>query len=187
MPRRAAALVGSALFLVVAAGTGAGLAPWWISRWELRPPLFGFPPIRAVGVVLVVSGITVVLDSFARFAWQGLGTPAPVFPTRYLVVTGWYRFLRNPIYLAVVSIVLGEGAILGNVQLIEYGLVVWLATHVFVVAYEEPTLRRTFGAEYETFCANVPRWRPRLKPWRGNIKPEDPRGANAQMVDNGTE
>ena len=152
--------MGSALFLIVAAGTGAGLVPWWISRWKVQPPLFGFPPTRAFGALLIVLGILVVLDSFARFALQGLGTPAPVFPTRHLVVTGFYRHVRNPIYLAVVSIVLGEGAILGNVNLIAYGMLAWLGTHVFVVAYEEPTLRRTFGAEYDAFCANVPRWVP---------------------------
>ena len=114
--RKVSAIVGSALFLIVAAGTGAGLVPWWISRWKVQPPLFGFPPIRAFGAFLIVLGILVVLDSFARFALQGLGTPAPVFPTRHLVVTGFYRHVRNPIYLAVVSIVLGEGAILGNVN-----------------------------------------------------------------------
>jgi len=110
----------------------------------------------------------VVLDSFARFALQGLGTPAPVFPTRHLVVTGFYRYVRNPIYLAVVSIVLGEGAILGNVSLLKYGAIVWLACYVFVLSYEEPTLRKTFGAEYDAFCANVPRWVPRLRPWDGS-------------------
>jgi protein-S-isoprenylcysteine O-methyltransferase Ste14 len=119
-----------------------------------------------------------VLDSFARFALQGLGTPAPVFPTRRLVVTGCYRFVRNPIYLAVVSIVLGEGATLGNVTLIAYGLIAWLASHVFVVAYEEPTLRRTFGAEYEAFCAQVPRWRPRRTPYI----PEGPTSARNGSV-----
>ena len=176
--RKASAVVGSALFLIVAAGTGAGLVPWWISRWEVQPPLFGFPPIRVFGALLIVLGIPVVLDSFARFALQGLGTPAPVFPTRHLVVTGFYRHVRNPIYLAVVSIVLGEGAILGNVNLIAYGVLAWLGTHVFVVAYEEPTLRKTFGAEYDAFCANVPRWVPRLRPWSGNTGPTARTGDN---------
>ena len=169
--RRVSAILGSALFLIVAAGTGAGLVPWWISRWKVHPPLFGFPPIRAFGALLMVLGIPVVLDSFARFALQGLGTPAPVFPTRHLVVTGFYRYVRNPIYLAVVSIVIGQGVILGNVNLIAYGVLAWLGTHLFVVAYEEPTLRKTFGAEYDTFCSNVPRWVPRLRPWSGENRP----------------
>lgn len=159
------ALVGSALFLVIAAGIGAGLVPWWISRWDVQVPLFGFPPIRVLGVILIVLGIAVVLDSFARFALQGLGTPAPVFPTLHLVVKGFYRYVRNPIYLAVVSVILGQGMILGNVNLLVYGVVAWLGTHLFVLAYEEPTLRKTFGAQYDAFCANVPRWVPRLNPW----------------------
>jgi len=66
-----------------------------------------------------------------------------------------------------VSIILGQGAILGDVNLISYGVLAWLVTHVFVAAYEEPTLRKTFGAEYDAFCANVPRWVPRMKPWSG--------------------
>ena len=110
-------------------------------------------------------GIPVLLDSFARFALQGIGTPVPMFPTRHLVVKGFYRYVRNPIYLAVVSVVLGQGVILGNVSLLAYGAIVWLCCHLFVLAYEEPTLRKTFGAEYDTFYANVPRWVPRLRPW----------------------
>ena len=157
--------MGSALFLIIAPGIGAGLVPWWISHWNVQAPLFGFPLIRALGAFLIVLGVIVVLDSFARFALQGLGTPAPVFPTRHLVVTGFYRHVRNPIYLAVASVILGEGMILCNVNVLAYGVLAWLGTHVFVEAYEEPTLRKTFGAEYDVFRANVPRWVPRLSPW----------------------
>ena len=163
------ALVGSALFLVIAAGIGAGLVPWWISRWDVQVPLFGFPPIRVLGIILIVLSIPVLLDSFARFALQGIGTPAPVFPTLHLVVKGFYRYVRNPIYLAVVSVILGQGMILGNVNLLAYGVLAWLGTHLFVVAYEEPTLRKPFGPQYDAFCANVPRWVPRLSPWSAKI------------------
>lgn len=162
--RRVLAVLGSALFLVVAPGIVAALVPWWISHWNVRAPLFGFPPIRALGAFLIVLGVPVLLDSFARFALQGIGTPAPVFPTRHLVVKGFYGYVRNPIYLAVVSVIVGQGLSLGNVRLIAYGVIVWLGCHVFVLAYEEPTLRKTFGVEYDTFYANVPRWVPRLRP-----------------------
>ena len=162
---REPAVLGSALFLILAAGIGAGLVPWWISHWNVQAPLLGVPLVRALGAFLVVFGIIVVVDSFARFAFQGLGTPAPVFPTRHLVVTGFYRYVRNPIYLAAVSLILGEGLILGNVNVLTYGVLAWLGTHGFVVAYEEPTLRETFGAEYDAFCSNVPRWLPRLRAW----------------------
>jgi len=159
------AALGSALFLLIAAGIGAGLVPWWISHWIVHAPLFGVLLIRALGASLVVLGIIVVVDSFARFAFQGLGTPAPVFPARHLVVTGFYRYVRNPIYLAAVSVILGEGLILGNVNVLAYGVLAWLGTNWFVVAYEEPTLRKTFGPEYDAFCRNVPRWVPRPSPW----------------------
>jgi protein-S-isoprenylcysteine O-methyltransferase Ste14 len=159
------AALGSALFLLIAAGIGAGLVPWWISHWSVHAPLLGFPLIRAIGASLIVLGVIVVADSFARFAFQGLGTPAPLFPTRRLVVAGFYRYVRNPIYLAAVSVILGEGMILGDVNILAYGVLAWLGTAWFVVAYEEPTLRKTFGAEYDAFYNNVPRWIPRRSPW----------------------
>jgi protein-S-isoprenylcysteine O-methyltransferase Ste14 len=165
--RRVLAVLGSALFLVIAPGGVAGLVPWWISHWRMQAPLLGFPPIRVIGGLLIAAGLPVLLDSFVRFALMGLGTPAPVFPTRHLVVNGLYHYVRNPMYVAVVSLIFGQGLLLGNVRVIEYGFFVWLAFHLFVLLYEEPTLRSTFGDEYKAFCAHVPRWIPRLRPWRG--------------------
>jgi len=106
------------------------------------------------------------VDSFARFAIHGLGTPAPVAPPQKLVVTGLYRYVRNPMYVSVVAIILGQALLFGDWRLVVYGAVFWLACHAFVLVYEEPTLRRKFGAQYEGFCANVPRWIPRLTPWQ---------------------
>ncbi|MFY9726517.1 MAG: isoprenylcysteine carboxylmethyltransferase family protein [Bryobacteraceae bacterium] len=167
MTRKVLALAASAIFLVIAPGFVAGLAPWWISQWRVAAPFFGTPLFRWVGGMLIVPGIVGLLDSFVRFALYGLGTPAPVFPTRHLVVTGLYRYVRNPMYLAVVMTILGQGLVFGSVSLLEYGGIVWLLFHLFVLLYEEPTLRRTFAGEYETFCAAVPRWIPRLTAWRG--------------------
>jgi protein-S-isoprenylcysteine O-methyltransferase Ste14 len=164
--RRIPAILGSALFFVIAPCTVAGLIPWWISRWQLHPPFFGLPAVRIAGAVLILAGLPVLVDSFARFALEGLGTPAPVFPTKHLVVTGWYRYVRNPMYVAVFSAIIGQALIFGNVTLLEYGALVGLFFHIFVLAYEEPTMRATFGEEYQQFCANVPRWIPRLTPWR---------------------
>jgi protein-S-isoprenylcysteine O-methyltransferase Ste14 len=160
--------LGSALFLLVAPGVLAGLLPWLVTHWELRPPFFGLELTRAVGVVLIIAGVPGLVGSFARFALEGLGTPAPVAPTQHLVVTGLYRYARNPIYLAVASIILGQGLVLADERLIVYAALFWLACHLFVVTYEEPTLQRTFGAEYEAYRANVPRWLPRRTPWAGN-------------------
>jgi len=85
---RVFAVLGSALFLVFAPGTITGLVPWWISRWRIQPPLLDVPVLRVIGVLLVIAGVPILLDSFARFALTGLGTPAPLFPTRHLVVSG---------------------------------------------------------------------------------------------------
>jgi len=121
---------------------------------------------RVLGVLLILAGVPGVVDSFARFAIHGLGTPAPVAPPQKLVVTGLYRYVRNPMYVSVVAIILGQALLFGDWRLVVYGAVFWLACHAFVLVYEEPTLRRKFGAQYEGFCANVPRWIPRLTPWQ---------------------
>jgi protein-S-isoprenylcysteine O-methyltransferase Ste14 len=83
-----------------------------------------------------------------------------------LVVTGLYRYVRNPMYVAVIGIILGQALLFADRRLLLYAALFWLACHAFVVAYEEPTLRRTFGVPYAAFCAHVPRWIPRLSPWR---------------------
>jgi len=164
--RRLLAIFGSAIFLVIAPGIVAGYVPWRICRWRVGVPFLGVSWFRLVGVLLIAAGLPVLLDSFTRFALQGLGTPAPIFPTRHLVVTGLYQFVRNPMYVAVVSLILGQGLFFGSVRVVEYGTVVWVAFHLFVLIYEEPVLRVTYGTEYEEFCANIPRWIPRLRPWR---------------------
>jgi protein-S-isoprenylcysteine O-methyltransferase Ste14 len=166
--RKIFAILGSAIFLVLAPGFVAGLVPWWISHWRVETALLGLPLLRFAGGVLLAFGAIGLLDSFARFAIQGIGTPAPVFPTRHLVVTGLYRYVRNPMYVAVVSIILGQGLIFGNVKLLQYGGLVWLLFHLFVLVYEEPRLRASFGSEYKAYCAEVPRWIPRLTPWTSN-------------------
>jgi protein-S-isoprenylcysteine O-methyltransferase Ste14 len=125
----------------------------------------GLFQLRIIGVVLILAGLPVLLDSFARFALQGLGTPAPIFPTKHLVVTGWYRYVRNPMYVAVVSVIVGQALLFGNVTVLEYGAVAWLLAHLFVRTYEEPKMRSTFAEEYQLYRANVPRWIPRLTPW----------------------
>jgi len=134
--------------------------PW------VHAPFLGFTALRVLGTLLMAAGILVLLESFGRFALQGIGTPAPVFPTRHLVVKGSYRYVRNPMYVALVSLILGQALLLGDILVFIYAVFCWLAMHLFVLLYEEPILRRSFGAEYEAFCAHVPRWKPRLSPWR---------------------
>ena len=164
--QRVRAVLGSALFFVIAPCVLAGLIPWSMTHWEFRPAFFGLEGVRSVGVLLILLGLPGLVDSFARFALQGLGTPAPVAPPKNLVVTGLYRHLRNPIYLAVVAIILGQAVLFSVLRLVLYGALLWLGFHLFVVAYEEPTLQDTFGSEYEAYRANVRRWVPRVVPWR---------------------
>ena len=163
---KAMSILGSVLFFMVAPVTVAGLVPWWIMRWEFQPAFLGFEVTRVIGVMLIIAGIPGIVDSFARFALQGLGTPAPIAPTQNLVVTGLYRYVRNPIYIALVSVTVGQALLFGDGRLLWYGAVLWLVLHLFVVLSEEPILQLKFGKEYETFRANVPRWIPRLTPWR---------------------
>jgi protein-S-isoprenylcysteine O-methyltransferase Ste14 len=163
---KASAVLGSALFFIVAPLMLAGIIPWWVTQWEFRPAFFHVDLTRFLGGILIILGAPGIVDSFARFALEGLGTPAPIAPTQKLVVTGLYRHVRNPIYIAVVAVILGQALLFGDRRLLWYGALLWLFFHVWVVMIEEPTLKQTFGAEYENFRTNVPRWIPRLAPWR---------------------
>jgi protein-S-isoprenylcysteine O-methyltransferase Ste14 len=165
---RISAALGTAIFLIVAPGTFAVFIPWWMSRWRMQASFPGVTALRAIGILLISAGSIVVLDAFIRFAWQGIGTPAPIYPTRRLVVSGAYRYVRNPMYVALVAIILGQALLFANIQIFIYGFCFWLPTHLFVRFYEEPTLRRTFPEDYAAFTAHVPRWIPRLTPWQGS-------------------
>lgn len=162
MSRKAAA-VWSLVFLLLAPGVVAGLLPWSIAGGRPAPARLGIA--QAVAAAMILLGLAVLLDAFARFVWQGRGTPAPVLPTERLVVSGLYRRVRNPMYLAVIAIILGQALLAHSGALLLYAGVVWSAFHLFVLAYEEPTLRPRYGDEYERFTAAVPRWLPRLRPW----------------------
>jgi protein-S-isoprenylcysteine O-methyltransferase Ste14 len=165
---RATALLGSFLFFWIAPATVAGAVPWLLTRWQSRPPLFDGAASRWIGGLLVAAGAAMVVECFARFALKGIGTPAPLAPTRHLVVSGLYRHLRNPMYVGIVLAILGQALWLGSAALLAYAAAVWAAFFLFVLAYEEPALARQFGAEYEAYRAEVPRWLPRIAPWRGS-------------------
>ena len=166
-PRRAGPLLGSFLFLVFAPGIIAGYMPYTMTHWRFEPPFFGIVWLRAVGAAVVFGGVVILIDSFLRFALEGRGTPAPVVPPKELVVSGMYRFVRNPMYVAVLSIIFGQALLLGSTTLLVYAIALWVAFHSFVMLYEEPTLRMQFGRSYDVYCANVSRWLPRLRPWSG--------------------
>ena len=158
------AAVGSLLFLMIAPGVVAGLVPWLLTRWSARD---WFLPARLLGGLLIAAGLAFLLPAFVRFVVEGIGTPAPVAPTKRLVVGGAYRYVRNPMYLAVAAVIVGQALLLAQVILLIYALGFGVAVAAFVRGYEEPALARRFGPEYNVYTREVPRWLPRVSPWTG--------------------
>jgi len=155
---RLRAAAGTALFLLVAPGVVAGLVPWLLTQWEsYGPPAW----LAAVGWALIAVGAAALLEAFARFVVEGVGTPAPPAPTEKLVVGGLYRYVRNPMYLAVAAVILGQAAVLGRWVLVAYAFVFGVVVWSFVRWYEEPALRRRFGEAYDDYVRTVPGWWPR--------------------------
>lgn len=163
--RKSVAAVGSVAFFVVAPGTVAGLVPWLLTWWEIRDPMPGWIVARVLGVLLIAAGLVVVVHAFYRFVVEGLGTPLPAAAPKHLVVGGFYRHVRNPMYVAVLAVVLGQALLLAQWNLVVYAAIVWAVTASFVRYYEEPHLLHEFGADYDTYRHAVPAWLPRLRPW----------------------
>lgn len=159
--RRAAAAAGSAAFFLLAPGVVAGAVPWWLTGWRFRDPLPYWAPLRLLGAALALVGAAVLLSSFVQFVAEGIGTPAPVAPTQRLVVGGLYRYVRNPMYLAVLATIAGQALLLGQLVLLLYAAAVAAAFVAFVRGYEEPTLHRRYGAKYDSYRRSVPGWWPR--------------------------
>ena len=160
--RRSAAAIGSAAYFVVAAGTFAVLIPWLVTGWQFHRP---WPLLAQVaGVLLIGTGLVPVAGAFVQFARAG-GTPLPLASSWHLVVSGFHRYVRNPIYLGSLMIFVGEALLFGSLSLLEYAVIGWAGAAAFVRWHEEPALTRRFGAEYEAYRRAVPAWRPRLRPW----------------------
>lgn len=152
------------MFLFLAPGIVAGLVPWLITRWQISwPDGVAWPWAIAAGIC-ILCGIVVLLDAFIRFA-RADGTPAPPMPTAHLVIVGPYRYVRNPMYEAVLAIIFGQALLFGSLATAIYGAVVFLAVLLFVRFYEEPTLEGEYGDEYGDYRRNVRGWVPRLRPW----------------------
>lgn len=128
-------------------------------------------PLAVLGAILVLGGLLLVARTVALFAAVGAGTLAPWDETRRLVVRGPYRYVRNPMLSGVFSILLGEALLLGSTPLLLWFVAVVVANALYMPLVEEPGLKRRFGAEYEVYCANVPRWIPTLRPWHPKPMP----------------
>jgi len=150
----------SLLFLILAPGMVAGYIPLALLRRGSQIETGGF---AYLAFPLWFIGGVILLWSFWNFLIQGRGTPAPVDPPKELVAVGFYRYVRNPMYVAVLAIIIGHFLWFGYWNLLIYVIVVFVAFNTFVTYYEEPTLKRQFGASYEEYLKRVPRWLPRFR------------------------
>lgn len=150
----------SLLFLILAPGMVAGYIPLALLRrgQQVETGIFAY-----LAVPLWLLGGVILLWSFWNFLKEGRGTPAPIDPPKELVKTGFYRYVRNPMYVAVLSIIIGHFLWFEYWNLLIYAIVVFVAFNSFVAYYEEPTLKRKFGSSYEDYLKRVPRWIPRFR------------------------
>jgi protein-S-isoprenylcysteine O-methyltransferase Ste14 len=154
-------VIRTLIFTIFIPGFWTVAMPYWLLPLGTRPDLRG---VGAVGGLLIAGGIALYLAcAFWGFAIRGRGTPLPIDPPKKLVVEGPYGVVRNPMYWSVASVMLGEAAVFHSFALAELAVGFFAGVNVFVLLYEEPTLRRKFGAEYEEYCRRVPRWLPRFK------------------------
>ena len=150
----------SFLYLIIAAGLGA-----WYFPFVLLPktPQVQTGSLAYLAFPLWLLGGFEILWCFWDFTFKGRGTPLPLDPPKELVVTGPYRYVRNPIYVGVLVIVMGYFLWFKSIWMIVYAVVAFLGVHLFVTFYEERTLKKKFGAAYEDYCKTVPRWFPKFK------------------------
>jgi protein-S-isoprenylcysteine O-methyltransferase Ste14 len=150
----------SFLFLILAPGVVAGYIPLALLRNGARIETGVF---AWLAFPLWIIGGVILLWSFWNFLAQGRGTPAPIDPPKELVAAGFYRYVRNPMYVGVRAAILGHFLWFGYWNLLLYAGIVFLAFHAFVTYYEEPNLKKRFGAAYEDYLKRVPRWIPRVR------------------------
>jgi protein-S-isoprenylcysteine O-methyltransferase Ste14 len=143
---------------LVGPGIVVGLIPWLLTGWRARESVPYRVPLRVLGLILLVLGLTALVGTFWRFVVESLGTPVPVAAPDRLVVDGLYRYVRNSMYVVVLAPVVGQALLLGRPILLAHAAVVWLVVAVFVRFYEEPTLARRFHEDYEAYRRAVPAW-----------------------------
>jgi protein-S-isoprenylcysteine O-methyltransferase Ste14 len=151
----------SLFFALLLPGSVLVWVPLWLSSYSGGTVDPGVA--RELGVLLVLAGAAALLWCISDFARRGKGTLAPVDPPQFVVRSGLYQWVRNPMYVAVLTVLAGEVLLFGSLRLLVWAVVVAVTVHLFVVLYEEPTLRRLFGTDFEEYCASVPRWVPRVR------------------------
>lgn len=161
MSKSVGPLLKTVVFTVFVPGTVAGYVPWRLRR-GVAAAATGVEQCAATAVIAM--GIAIYLHTaFWGFALTGGGTPAPIAPTKTLVVKGLHQSVRNPMYIGVALVIAGQAWLFHSQRIAIYLLCFWLIAHLFVLFYEEPTLRKQFGEEYDRYRERVPRWIPKLK------------------------
>jgi len=159
MTRATGPILKTILFTILVPGSVLVVIPWWL--------LDGFPQLQfgaltLCGIAMIAAGAAIYFRCAWEFAVRGLGTPAPIAPTKFLVTTALHRYVRNPMYIGVFGVILGEAAAFHSLRLLTYAAFLCVPVELFVVFYEEPTLRRQFGDSYEEYRRAVPRWIPKF-------------------------
>lgn len=164
LDRRMAAIASSILFFL-GPGTFTVLIPWLLTRWESAEVPGWWWLVRVLGAILVIAGAAVLINAFVRFVVDGVGTPVPMAAPQQLVVSGLYRYVRNPMYVGMIAAILGQALWLGRWELLVHAAIMWAVPAAYVKWREEPALEKRFGAAYNEYRAAVPAWIPRLRPW----------------------
>ena len=170
--RKPTAADGSAVFFLVGPGDFVGLLPWLLSGWRVHEPVPYWAPVQVLGAILPVAGLIALIQAFVPFVVEGLGTPVPVAAPERLVVGGPYRYVRNPIYVAMLAAIVGQALLLGQLGLWRLAAAIWFSAAAFVRWYEEPALTRRFGGDYEAYRHAGPACWPRLRPGKPSERDE---------------
>ena len=153
----------SAVATIVVPGTACFLLPYLILTRAHVQLTSSLSLVQGIAIVLAGLGIYMVVWVSTAFVRQGKGTPIPIIPPTRLVISGFYRFVRNPMYVGALLIILAEAVYFRSAALILYALAVWTALHVAILTFEEPQLKKRFGADYELYQKSVPRWIPKVR------------------------
>ena len=151
----------TSFFMLLVPGLLLGVLPAWLMAADTA--LFSFGLFRWLAFPLWLIGAAAMLWCAWDFTVKGRGTPAPIDPPRELVVSGLYRYVRNPMYDGALLVLFGHVLWFPSLSLLVCPIIFFVSFHLFVVLYEEHTLRKTFGAAYEAYCRSVPRWIPRRR------------------------
>ncbi len=151
------------IFTILVPGTVAGIVPWLLLQSSGEAANLT-PSLWLIGLLPLLLGVGLYFWCAGAFTFIGKGTPAPIDAPVFLVRAGPYQWVRNPMYLAVLSVIIGEAILFHSLLLVGYALLAWVVVHLFVVFFEEPSLRRQFGESYAVYLRTVPRWLPRFSP-----------------------